>query len=233
MLWQHTRVSVSIYPEDQSTALLYCSGICTLAMVTAHLAPCINLSQLLLACGGMLAGGPSQDAIMTGIEKLMRWQEAIQAVLAERLIQTRQASTIDEAELRVLMTAARCRAVWDADDPTLMSLLGPAPEEGTASWWYVFATPATCIPQYDVQQACPPCRDEAITEPEQRDACAAELQQHFLLTHCFCTLQTVELTVNGAPFPVAGKSDELISLTHFLQQPSGRRHHGRANEEEA
>ena len=38
-------------------------------------------------------------------------------------------------------------------------------------------------------------------------------------THCFFTLQTFKLTVNGAPFGVKCKNDELISLKGYANNP--------------
>lgn len=91
--------------------------------------------------GCVLTGGGSQDAVLTGIEQLSlridtlsEGQQFIQEVVGERLSLTRQASKIKEADLLSLMAAARCCVLWDVEDPTLESLLGPAPEEGTPSW---------------------------------------------------------------------------------------------------
>ena len=72
---------------------------------------------------------------MTGIQELKAVQQVIQAVVAERLSQTRQASKIKEAELEQVTTSLKCRVVWAEGDPTLESLLGPQPEEDTAAWW--------------------------------------------------------------------------------------------------
>ncbi len=72
---------------------------------------------------------------MAGIKELQVGQQAIQAVVAERVSQTRQASKITEAELEQVTMSLKCRVVWAEGDPTLESLLGHQPDEDNAAWW--------------------------------------------------------------------------------------------------
>jgi hypothetical protein len=74
------------------------------------------------------AGASSLDDVMRGLQD-------IKEMAAERFGQTRQASKIQEAELRQLKTLLKCRVVWADGDPTLQSLLGPEPAENSAAWW--------------------------------------------------------------------------------------------------
>ena len=86
---------------------------------------------------GVLAGGGSQDAVLTGIQELKAGLEGIQAVVAESRSQTRQASNIKETDLEQVTQSLQCCVVWAWGDPTLESLLGPRPrpDEETAAWW--------------------------------------------------------------------------------------------------
>lgn len=82
----------------------------------------------------MHAGASSLDAVMSGIEDLKADQQALYAILAERVSQTRQASKINEADLEQMMTSLKCLVTWAEGDPSPEDLLGPKPEEDTAAW---------------------------------------------------------------------------------------------------
>ncbi|BDA45765.1 hypothetical protein COCOBI_07-5520 [Coccomyxa sp. Obi] len=147
------------------------------------------------------AGGVSQDDVVAAIQDLKAGQQLIQAAIAERFSQTRQASKIKLAELEQVTETIKCRVLWASGDPTLDELLGPPPEE---EFW-----------------------DQESPEPAQRQRCASELKRYFPKTRRGPSAfelhdakgKTVKMTCEGIPYPLAGQNDELISLRRYHNDP--------------